>query len=299
MGNINNPWIKLKEHLNEEDCKEIEDLQQICTINDKSNLKLELDYKLMSSFGECIPITNINEFMYYNGQNLIGYLGICSFGKSDLEVNGMVHPNYRRQGVFSKLFQLVKEESRKRENNKMLLLCDRESKAGQEFINSTGFTYEYSEYEMYLNMNFTNAASENVINDIVFRKAKNSDSKEIAQQNAIYFGSDLDEVDEIIPEEEEKRGMIIYLVVIDDKVIGKVHLIIEKNLGGIYGLGVKPEYRSRGYGRKILLKAIDKLKESNVEKIMLQVEIQNENALILYKSCGFEQTSTMDYFCEK
>jgi ribosomal protein S18 acetylase RimI-like enzyme len=29
---------------------------------------------------------------------------------------------------------------------------------------------------------------------------------------------------------------------------------------------------------------------------MLQVAVKNKNALRLYKSCGFEVTSTMDYY---
>ena len=33
-----------------------------------------------------------------------------------------------------------------------------------------------------------------------------------------------------------------------------------------------------------------------MKKIMLQVETQNAKALNLYKSCGFEETSTIDYY---
>ncbi|MFC4304303.1 GNAT family N-acetyltransferase [Cohnella boryungensis] len=57
-----------------------------------------------------------------------------------------------------------------------------------------------------------------------------------------------------------------------------------------------PEYRGKGYGRATLLKAIDKLKEANAGDIMLQVAVENANALRLYQSCGFVETSTMDYY---
>ncbi|OAH63747.1 hypothetical protein AYJ66_17305 [Dietzia cinnamea] len=102
--------------------------------------------------------------------------------------------------------------------------------------------------------------------------------------------------DMILPEEEEKRGMTSYLVEKDGQIIGKVNLQLTSKLGAIFGLGVLPEHRRKGYGRALLLLAIEKLKEANAKEIMLQVAAENSNALKLYQSCGFEETSTMDYF---
>jgi len=42
--------------------------------------------------------------------------------------------------------------------------------------------------------------------------------------------------------------------------------------------------------------AIEKLKAANATEIMLQVAAENVTALNLYKSCGFRETSVMDYF---
>ena len=90
--------------------------------------------------------------------------------------------------------------------------------------------------------------------------------------------------------------MTIYLAESEEEIIGKVHLQVSSGIGGIYGLGVLPENRGKGYGRAILLKAVEKLKAVKAEQIMLQVAAENEKALSLYKSCGFEETSVMDYF---
>jgi ribosomal protein S18 acetylase RimI-like enzyme len=59
---------------------------------------------------------------------------------------------------------------------------------------------------------------------------------------------------------------------------------------------VLPEYRGRGFGRELLLKGIAKLKEANAREIMLQVAAGNDRALGLYQSCGFVETSVMDYY---
>ncbi|WP_336771492.1 GNAT family N-acetyltransferase [Paenibacillus sp. MMO-58] len=279
-------------------------LQERCLREDQTTLKLELDYKLgVYSGTDRSGIRQINEYMYFDGHELIGYMGICEFGGADtpLEVNGMVHPEYRRQGVFDTLSRLVLAEWSRRSSKSMLLLSDRKSEAGQAFIQGTGAEYHHSEHEMYLRV--YRPVIHDDLKGIVFRKATNADAREIHRQNAIYFGDKLGEEETnevmegmILPEEEEQRGMTIYLAEADQQVIGKVHLQHSPGIGGIYGLGVLPEYRGKGYGRAILLKAIDKLKESSAGEIMLQVAVENANALRLYQSCGFVETSTMDYY---
>lgn len=309
MKTISNPWLKLREGINQEDYDVIHALEERCIREDHIALKLELDYKLAvsSSTGSTrsAGIRKTNEFMYFDGQELIGYIGICEFGDAStpLEVNGMVHPEYRRQGVFETLSRLVLDEWKRRAPKSLLLLSDRKSEAGQTFIQGTGAEYHHSEYEMYLQMDRSDIHSD--IEGLAFRKATNADAREIGRQNAIYFGAEPPEEELsglpsegiIQPEEEEKRGMTIFLAEIDGQIIGKVHVQLSLGgTGGIYGLGVLPEHRGKGYGRAMLLKAVAKLKEARAKEIMLQVAVENANALGLYQSCGFEETSTMDYY---
>jgi ribosomal protein S18 acetylase RimI-like enzyme len=318
---IHKPWIKLKENIDAADYEKISELQDRCLKMDQTALKLELDYKLGVSVDSSKGVQDINEFMYYDGEVLIGYMGISSFG-GPWEVNGMVDPDYRRKGIYTKLFELVLAEWKRRGSGSMLLLSDRNSESGQKFIAGAGAQYKHSEYEMFLKKDAPVATPDQLA--ITFRKATNADANEIARQNAIYFndeedaGSDdsilpedkeisseglklieekeISPDDVILPEEEEKRGMTSYLVEKEGQIIGKVNLQLTTKLGAIFGLGVLPEHRRKGYGRALLLLAIEKLREANSQEIMLQVAAENSNALNLYKSCGFEETSTMDYF---
>jgi ribosomal protein S18 acetylase RimI-like enzyme len=293
MQAVMNPYIKLKENLCFHDYEEINNLQQLCFQYDQTTLKLEIDFKLNRAGIKIDRLNNINEFMYYENDKLVGYIGFCYFGGNAIEINGMVHPEYRRRRIFTKLFSLVKEELGKRERPKILLLCDHNSISGQEYIKNTGAVYCHSEYEMYLR---DYSKQDSIRKNIVFRKATNQDAKEIARQNAIYFEEDLKEEDIVMPEEEEKHGSLIFLAEADSEIIGKVHLEIIDKVGGIYGLGVIPEYRGKGYGKEILTQSIKKLTEKDVQEIMLQVAVKNKTALNIYKSCGFQETSTMDYY---
>ena len=292
MVPIKNPSIVIKEFPNYDDYKRVTKLMEACIAHDNISLKIELDYKLSCSFYEMKDINKSNEFMFYEGEMLIGYIGICQFGAEVMEVNGMVHPDYRRRGVFSRLYGLVEDEWLKRSSENMLLLSDHHSCSGQAFIKSTGAHYDKSEYEMFL-MNEPEEKTDS--RQISLRKAMNKDAKEIARQNNIYFQT-ASNTELTLPEEEAKHGVDIYLAELEQSCIGKVHLNREDSTGAIFGLGVLPEYRGRGYGREILLRSIEKLNEIKVDDIKLQVEVKNRNALSLYQTCGFEETSTMDYF---
>jgi ribosomal protein S18 acetylase RimI-like enzyme len=293
MINLTNPIIKLKENLDKTDCETIKKLEQLCLEIDQTSLKLELDYKLEKAQEPNAKRGKINEFLCYDQGKLIGYSGICNFSGDEMEVNGMVHPDYRRSGVFKRLFALVRNEWSKRAAGKLLLLCDRQSASGKEFIKYTGANYDFSEYEML----FKNAPSLKLIpNNVILRTATNSDAKEIIRQSSIYLEGQQKEALFCLPEEEEKYGILIYMAEVDHKVVGKVQLEIRDGIGGIYGLGVLPEYRGQGYGKGLIASAVMKLQEKNAQAIKLQVATTNKRALNIYRLCGFAETSTMDYY---
>lgn len=285
-------YFILKEYLDRKDYEDIDNLRKLCLEADNTALKLELEYKLAIAdiSGEA---GNLNEFMCYSGESLIGYAGICHFGGDTMEVNGMVHPDYRKKGIFKRLFSLVKDEWNKRTIPGLLMLSDHNSPVGLSFIASEEAEYDHTEYEMYLRGSFGEAPGKN---RIVLRKATNRDASEIARQNSIYFGEEVKEEDMKMPEDEEKCGLHVYMAELDGQIIGKVNLETGKAVCGIYGLGVLPEYRSLGYGRETLSRAVEVMKEAKAQEIMLQVVATNSNALNLYRSCGFEEISTMDYY---
>src|SRR5579863_3191118 len=46
------------------------------------------------------PGDQTSDFLYYQNGLLIGYLNISSYGTKEKELSGMVHPDYRRKGIF-------------------------------------------------------------------------------------------------------------------------------------------------------------------------------------------------------
>ena len=284
---MNNSFIKLKERTDKSDFNDINNLNNACIDYDKIHLKLEIDYKLSNNEKYSNNMNKINEFMFYDDNKLVGYAGICDFGGDEIEVNGMVHPEYRRRGIFTRLFSLVKDEFNKRDSKGMLLLSDNNSIGGISFIKRITDDYHHSEYDMNLDMDVIHKEN---FDNLVFRKAAKEDITKIAGENFEFINDN--DIDGILFDST-------YVLETGNIIIGKVRLEIVDNIGGIYGLEVLPEYRGKGYGRELLIRSINKLKESKVNAINLQVETKNNNALNLYKSCGFKVNYTMDYYILK
>jgi len=293
--------ISMKLELDEENYKAIKKLEAICYEEQITYLKLELDFK-MGQMKNSIKNKIMTEFLYYENKVLVGYLGLCNFGGDTVEVSGMVHPNFRKKGIFKKLYLLAREEWQKMCPSEVLALCDHTSVSGLAFINSLGAEYASSEYKMCLNNVLTLDSPPS--HGIKLRLATSEDVAEMYRQDSINFGLVEKKIDDKeVQEEIEKTAIqvddantINYLAELTGKIIGKIRITITNNEGFIYGFGVLPDYRGKGYGREILCYALDILKKKQVDNIFLEVATENKNALRLYESCGFEEISVMDYY---
>ena len=79
----------------------------------------------------------------------------------------------------------------------------------------------------------------------------------------------------------------VYLLIKDDELIGSVALKGEE----IDDLLVDKKYQGKGYGKQILLWAIENI---NTGKIILHVAQWNEKATALYEKTGFEITKVLE-----
>jgi ribosomal protein S18 acetylase RimI-like enzyme len=225
QGNQKNV-IYTSEYLSEKEYNEISQLQSLCYHKDRTNLKLELDYKLFASnkakeksesFEDQSTIIReekvknhintlntkqLNEFLYYVGGTLVAYLGISCFGGKIGEINGMTHPAWREKGIFHILFDYVSKECQGRNFSKVLLLTDENSKTGVAFIQSVGGIYDSSEYRMKL----LKYPAFDVTSAITLRIAQKQDKKKIAMLNVIFFEDNEEDRDENDNEIENKNN---------------------------------------------------------------------------------------------
>jgi ribosomal protein S18 acetylase RimI-like enzyme len=79
----------------------------------------------------------------------------------------------------------------------------------------------------------------------------------------------------------------VYLLLDNGVIIGSVALLDDE----LDDLIVNPEYQGKGYGKQILLWALENI---NLDRIVLHVAEWNQRAINLYKKTGFEITETIE-----
>lgn len=82
-----------------------------------------------------------------------------------------------------------------------------------------------------------------------------------------------------------------YIIVIDPKPAGVAHTLADWHIASI---AVLPEYRRRGLARALISAALSSIPAGNV--VDLFVRVDNEPALKLYKSMGFQVTRKLPHY---
>ena len=272
--------------LSNDELQDIRELEKACCKYDELEMKLNWDMLSNRSTDEA------NDFLYYDGNKLIGFLGLYDIEQKskEIEIMGMVHPDYRRRGIFKELFNAAKQECIARRVRRILLITERSSDAGTSFVKFTDAQYSCSEYRM--TFDESNVPSLPTLG-ITLRKAESRDYLELLHLDALCFG--------LVEEEVGNRDFdnvyhSTYVAELEGKFIGKIGVLMEGSDGYIFGFGIKPEYRRRGYGREVLSSTLLKLLSEQVKTVLLEVAIKNEKALLLYKSCGFREITIYDYY---
>src|SRR4029079_16550831 len=70
-------------------------------------------------------------------------------------------------------------------------------------------------------------------------------------------------------------------------------VIDEHGHGGIQSVGVMPEFRGRGLGRALMLKALAGFATCGAKRAYLEVTAQNRAAMQMYRDLGFRCTKTV------
>lgn len=279
--------IRLAKGFSNRELQDIQELEKACCNHEKLNMKLNWDML------ENRPTSEANDILYYEKDRLIGFLGLYDIDRKSLniEMTGMVHPEFRQRGIFKELFRLAKQECMNRKAGRILLIAEKSSTEGICFVKSTGAKYAYSEYRM----KFEGTAIPEIPSlGITLQKAELKDSSELRHMDQMGFGLKEDEPANNASFEAVHSS---YLAELDGKCIGKIGVLMDGKDGYIFGFVIKPEYRRKGYGKVVLSLAMQKLlREQGIDSIILEVAVENERALLLYISCGFAEITVYDYY---
>ena len=294
MSQMQRQRLVKKSILTEIELAEIEQLTELCNRSD--NLHMRLSFAMLRRRSD----KENNDFLYYEQSTLVGYLAFDEWGADEKEVVAMVHPDFRRKGIFSALLAAAREECRRRAISNLLLICEQSSVSGQACAKAIGARLSFSEHEMVLE-NFQERYTFD--ERLSVREAGRADIGAIATVLAASF----DDPEPLVTANLLKRFSRVepprtYLATFGEgelscnEPVGTLRLDEVDDVIGIYGFGVIPDYRGRGYGRQMLEETIRAIRKTSQKPIMLDVETDNAPAIGLYESCGFRIKTTYNYF---
>ncbi|MDB4942636.1 MAG: GCN5-related N-acetyltransferase [Labilithrix sp.] len=258
-------------------------LEQRSVAADGGRLKLEWS-TLRSRPGD-----QVDDLLWWEGEQLLGFVGLYAFGGVDVELAGVVDPAARRKGIATALLASALPLCRERGFPRALLVTPRAPAAGHAFALRRGAALDHSEHALVLIGEPAAGPSDPAL------RVREATAADLPLLNHL-----LEEAFGFTPETVLARlgttTARTLVAEIDGEVIGTVRVTLEAEVGGVYGFAIAPALRGRGIGRDVLRRVCQQLRAGGATRVGLEVMVHNERALGLYTSLGFGVVTTEDYY---
>lgn len=270
--------------LTQEELAGIKELQEICEKD--GGFQLKLNYDMLENRAGQVK----EDFFHYEDNKLVGFLGSYDFGNK-VELCGMVHPDYRRRGIFNILLKQGIEDAQKRNIMKILLNAPSTSQSAKEFLTNIPCSFYVAEYQMKWHQTELSEDS-----SVTLRPSTTEEDFEAeVQLEVLAFGFNEDEARKFNQRIRENDNEQNFIIEADGKTAGKIRVAEADGEAWIYGFAVFPELQGKGIGRKALTKVVIAESQKGLS-VFLEVEAKNAHALNLYESCGFRNYHSQDYY---
>ncbi|HEY1519542.1 MAG TPA: GNAT family N-acetyltransferase [Solirubrobacteraceae bacterium] len=237
----------------------------------------------------CRSGDRVEDLLWWEGERLLGFLGIYGFDSSP-ELAGMVSPDVRRRGIAAALLDAALPLCRERSDRRPLLIVPRPSVPGKRLALRRGGVLDHSEHALTLSGDPTAGALDPAIN---LRMATASDLSLVSRLLELGFGEPApDGLADRLDSPRERTA----IVELERSAVGTLRLSWDRSDASIYGFVIDPSWQGRGIGRAALRRACERLRADGARRIGLEVDVKNDRALNLYTSVGFTPVITEDYF---
>lgn len=212
-----------------------------------------------------------------------------------VELYVAVHPEHRRRGVGRALTVAARAECARRGHGALLLVCDEASASGMAFAAALAGLRAFAEYAMELD---SAAVDRSRPRDpaLRLRPAGEADLETLVHLQAAAFGDPPEAVRLHVADGLRRPSRQYFIGERDGEAIGLLRVGRYEEFADVTAFGVLPERQGQGYGRQMLLDAVDLLLGEGWERITIDVETDNRGALGLYRACGFRERRTYGYY---
>lgn len=229
--------------------------------------------------------------LFYENNELVGFLAAFFFYEHACEVAMMVSPKYRRQKISIQMLKTILPLLKEREMNQIIfsMVAD----LNRTWIQDLGCTFRQSDYHMdRFNFNPILIASP----QLTIRQAQFQDVATLAEIEANCF-------EEIHSEPFVRYANLVYdpdytilLALYNQLPVGKAHIRWEAQHAQFFDIGILPNYRGRGFGSELVAFCINESLRKGKSKQSLDVISTNQSAIAIYKKLGFKTTMHHEYW---
>ena len=92
------------------------------------------------------------------------------------------------------------------------------------------------------------------------------------------------------------QNNLLYVAEKDAEIVGYALVLIKRKRAKLYSIGVSVAHRGQKIAQKLLKVVVDETFSRGFEHLLLEVRVDNEAAIALYKEFGFHQTKRMKAF---
>lgn len=269
---------------------EVLDLEQICKDND--NLKGSIFVDTTMNFNQ--ELSSI--FLMYDGNQLISLLTMFVPTQKEAEITALTLPSHRGNGYFKELLSKAVEELIRYDISEVLFVVESQSITGKHVVTHLAAQYDFTEYSMKLDARKYVPLSSNRLK---YLKPKKIDIERLIETRMRIFEDSYENARGIIMDIFQSVTREQYLGILNDEIIGIGSTSRDGDEVSIFGFGLTPEFRGKGYGFDLLHLIVDYLRQSGLRKIVIEVDSNNTHAFKLYKKFGFQIESAFEYYRKK
>lgn len=276
--------------LNEIQKSEVNELIEICLNFDhlERTLYLENDlnyYEDLKSF-----------YLLYDDKKLVSMLTIYQPNKNDVELSAYTLPTERRKGYFKKLLKCAFNELNSFQISHKVFVVEPNSKSGNGVMHSLNACYEKSEYLLTFDLDQELKQEQITEHGFTIIEMDLNTIQNAIEINIETLNTDPIEAQYMFQQILEAEDLICYCALYNEVIIGICCVSFGNSSASIFALGVKKIYQGSGYGRKLLMNVINRIKDKKFNTVSLQVGSESKEAFSLYKSINFQIKTQYDYY---
>lgn len=287
---MNIAFIQESLPIDEETYQEIESLSQYGMELDQCAYYAALNLSLLQksySRGFCI--------LAYDEETdrLVGVItAVDKIGLNTYEWSMLVDPMYRKAGIDEALLSVLSKGFKERHAVGELVVLLENDMYGRKIIEKYGYTYSFSE------ATFEATAETRELHHLVnirpFEESTDVESLIVIFREA--FGDLREETIELLEMSKQIPGRITWVAELNGEVVGTVTTAKDGDGQWVTSLAVHPLHQRKGVATALLNWVKDYTYRNGDKRVLLEVEIENEEALSLYQKIGFKKALQIDFY---